>query len=77
MAISAIYRNQTEGLVVRLQEAAAAVEGYYAQWKDELQLRDALILELVDAGNEILQVAREARVSPCRVNQIIAREWPR
>jgi hypothetical protein len=77
VAIDSVYRTETERLFVRLDEASAAVEGYYAQWKDELEVRDKLVLELVDAGNEILQVARRARVSPCRVNQIIAREWPR
>lgn len=58
---------------VRLAEASAAVTGYYGAYLDELEARDAIILEALDEGWPPSQVARWAKVSHGRVVQIVAR----
>jgi hypothetical protein len=40
---------------------------------DELEVRDAAIIEAIDAGQVFAEVARWAELSPARLNQIIAR----
>lgn len=77
MAVRTAFRSDEEALLARLQEAATSVEGYYAQYVDEIEVRDKLILEAVQHGTPILQIAPRARLSGPRINQIIARRWPR
>ena len=77
MALRSSYRTEAEEILVRLDESAAAVEGYYAQWHDELEVRDGIILEAVEAQIPHAQISLRGRVSQPRVNQIIAKRWPR
>lgn len=58
---------------VRLGEARTAVEGHYAGWLDEIEVRDRIILEAIDEGWPKGRVARWAGVSAGRVVQIVAR----
>lgn len=69
--------GESSDIEVRLDESAAAVEGYYAAYRDEQEVRDRLILEARDQGWAPTKVARWARVSPQRVIQIVAREGAR
>jgi hypothetical protein len=75
--VSTAAKESPESLLVRLDAAASAVEGYYAQHRDELETRDAIVLLAVEAGIPHAQIANRARVSCPRINQIIARRWPR
>lgn len=58
---------------VRLGEARIAVEGHYAGWLDEIEVRDRIILEAIEEGWPKGKVARWAGVSAGRVVQIEAR----
>ena len=77
MPLKQIKHSKAEEILLRLGESAAAVEGYYAQWHDELEVRDAIILEAVEHKIPHSQVAAQGRVSVPRINQIVARRWPR
>lgn len=77
MSISSTYKTDADRVLVRLEESSSAVRGYFAQWNDEVEVRDKIILEAVSAGVEILTIARRAQLSDTRIHQIIARRWPR
>jgi hypothetical protein len=77
MALHSIKGTKAEEILSRLDVSSAAVEGYYAQWHDELEVRDQIILEAVREGVPWSTVALSGRVSQPRVNQIIAKRWPR
>lgn len=70
-------RRPAESLQTRLEEAARAVEGYKAAHDDEIETRDAIILEAVTAAVPVTLIAEWARLSRPRINQIIAERWPR
>jgi hypothetical protein len=57
----------------RLADARMAVEGYYANWVDEIEARDRIILEAVDDGWSPGKVGEWAGLSGARVTQIVAR----
>lgn len=61
----------------RLEESSAAVMGYRAQQEDEIEVRDAIILEAAQQAVPVAQIARWAGISRPRVNEIIAAKWPR
>jgi hypothetical protein len=70
-------RRPLQSLQTRLEESSAAVAAYRAQEEDETEVRDAIILEAVAAEVPVSLVARWARLSRPRINQIIAEKWPR
>ncbi len=58
----------------RLVKAADAVQASLDVWEDNVEERDAIILEALDRGAEQrTDVARWAGVSRTRVTQIVAR----
>lgn len=57
----------------RISRAAGAVGSYLGSYEDEVEIRDALIVEALDAGELRQDVARWAQVSTTRVTQIVAR----
>jgi hypothetical protein len=65
--------GESSSFEVRLGEARIAVEGHYAGWHDEIEVRDRIILEALDEGWPSGKVARWAGISPGRVVQILAR----
>jgi hypothetical protein len=70
-------RHSLESLQSRLEEASRAVEGYKAAHDDEIETRDAIIIEAAQADVPVSHIAKWAHVSRPRVNQIIAEKWPR
>lgn len=70
-------RRSAGSMQSRLQEAARAVVGYKAQHDDEIEVRDAIILEAAQQAIAVSEIARWAGLSRPRVNQIIAERWPR
>jgi len=66
---------QTTGIpavALRLMESRTYVDGAYAAWNDELETRDAIILEALDDGYAASRVAEWAGVSRGRLTQIVA-----
>lgn len=57
----------------RLLAAAHAVGASRANYEDNLELRDRLVVEACDAGYRWQDVAKWAGLSNARVNQIIAK----
>ncbi len=57
----------------RLTASADAVEAWTAGRTDEIEARDLIILEAIDDEVPRGKVATWAKVSPCRVTQIVAR----
>lgn len=66
--------RELASLEMRLDESASAVEGYYGAYRDELEVRDRLVLEAMNEGWSTSKTARFARLTPQRVIQIVARD---
>ena len=64
-------------LRIRLEEAARAVRGYKEAHDDEVEVRDGIIIEAVQAEIPVAHIARWCGLSRPRINQIIAENWPR
>lgn len=70
-------RRPAESLQIRLEEASRSVQGYEAAHRDEIEVRDQIILEAVRESVPITLVAAWSGLSRPRINQIIAARWPR
>ncbi len=57
----------------RLKAAADGVDAALESWEDEIEARDRIILEAMDAGMHRADVARWAKLTPARVTQVVAR----
>lgn len=64
---------QEQGFKERLSAAANAVEAIKANYDDELEARNAIVVEALDAGVTRGNAARWAKVDPARITQIVAR----
>jgi hypothetical protein len=56
-----------------LRKAADICHELRTSYEDELEYRDRIIMEALDAGWPRYEVARWARVSPARITQVIVR----
>jgi len=70
-------RRPAESLQIRLEEASRAVVGYKDQHDDEIEVRDAIIIEAARAAVPVSHIADWSGLSRPRINQIIAEKWPR
>jgi hypothetical protein len=57
----------------RIGRAAEDCEALRAAYEDELEVRDRLIVDALDAGWTRGKVSRWARLSPARITRIVAR----
>ena len=58
----------------RLRAAALRVKTAEQTWKDALEARDALLIEAMDSGRPVHEVAAAALLGKPRVLQILARD---
>jgi hypothetical protein len=65
--------RQEEGFKARLTAAADSVEALRGSYEDELEARDHIVLEAVDAGVTRGQAARWARLDPARITRIVVK----
>jgi hypothetical protein len=77
LAPASRIRRTAESLQIRLEEASRAVVGYKQQHDDEVEVRDAIIIEAVAADVPVVHIAQWSDLSRPRINQIIAAKWPR
>lgn len=69
----AAYQEPAGELARRIGLASDAVDALRDAYEDELEARDRLLVAAVDAGWPIREVARWARISHTRLNQVVAR----
>lgn len=58
------------GYRARLERAAETIDGLRAQLEDEVELRDQLVVEALDAGESAIDVKRWSRLSRTRLHQV-------
>lgn len=58
------------GFRQRLERLSASIDGLRAQLEDEIELRDQLVVEALDAGEAPVDVRRWARLSRTRLHQV-------
>ncbi len=67
------HQPSTEALEQRIRASADQADALRANYEDELEARDLLIVAALDAGWPLREVARWGRMSHTRVNQVVAR----
>jgi hypothetical protein len=60
----------TGGFEARLERVAETIDLLRAQLEDEVEIRDQLVAEAIDAGERRSDIARWARLSRSRLHQV-------